>query len=169
MELQSVGLAPVVEARLYLHPEAHRPAHHTPQPHQPVAIGRLALEDRHEIEDLADPVGTQEPRDQDRGVGEIQLTADVVVPVGADVEVPAAVVVEQGREDARGVKTRTAEPVDGAVGTHQGCRLQVADQAMVTNVWVTIHRNFLSSYSPSSERKDLALLRLHSVKSLLPS
>ena len=55
IELKFVGLAPVIEARLYLHPEAHRPAHHAHQPNQPVAIGCLALDDRHEIDHLAHP------------------------------------------------------------------------------------------------------------------
>ena len=79
--------------------------------------------------------------------GKYSCRLDVIVPVRPDAEVSAAVMVEQGREDARGVKTRTAEPIDGSVGTDQGSCLQVADQAMVTNVWVAIHRNILSSQS----------------------
>ena len=74
----------------------------------------------------------------------------MVVPVGADTEVPAAVVVQQGREDARGVETGTAHPVDGAVGAYEGRRLQVADQAVLTDVWVAVHRTLLSSRSPPS-------------------
>src|SRR5215208_7372163 len=123
MELEFVRLASVIEARLYLRTESHRAAHHAHQPHQPVAVGPLSLYNGHEVDHLADAFWGHEPRDQDRGVGEVQLPADVVVPVGADVEVPAAVVVEQGSEYTRGVETGTAEPVDGAVGTHQGCCL----------------------------------------------
>src|SRR3712207_1206090 len=145
VELQFVGLTPVIESWLNIHPEAHRPAHHAHQPNQPVAIGCYALKHRHEIEHLADPLGAQEPRNQDRGVWEVHLPAHVVVPVGADAEVTTAVVVQQGREDARGVETGTAHPVDGAVGTYEGRRLQVADQAVLTDVWVAVHRCVLST------------------------
>src|SRR3712207_93605 len=144
---RSVRLTPVIEARPYLHSEAHRPAHDTQQSHQPVAVGRPALDDRHEVDHLADPVGGHEPRDQDRSVGEVQLPAHVVVLVGSDAEVPAAVVVEQGREDARGIETRTAEPIDGSVGTYKGCRLQIADQAVLTDFGVAVHLTFLSHRS----------------------
>ena len=41
----------------------------------------------------------------------------------------------------------TGQPIDGSVSTHQSCRLQVADQAVLTNVWVAIHRNFPSAHS----------------------
>jgi hypothetical protein len=112
-----------------------------------VAIGCHALDDRHEVEHFADTVCSQEPRDQDSSVGEVQLPAHVVVPVGPDVEVPAAVVVEQGSEDARGVETRAAKPIDSSVGTYEGCRLQVADETVLTDVGVAIHRNVLSSLS----------------------
>ena len=59
IELQFVGLAPVIEAGLYLYPVAHRPAHHAHQPNQPVAVGRLAFKNRHEIDHLPDPVGVK--------------------------------------------------------------------------------------------------------------
>jgi hypothetical protein len=51
-----VRLAPVIEARLYLRTEAHRAAHHAHQPNQPVALGRTALDDRHEVDYLPDPL-----------------------------------------------------------------------------------------------------------------
>ena len=73
----------------------------------------------------------------------------IEVPVGPDTEVPSAVVVEQGGEDAWRVETRTAELIDCSVGTDQGCRLQVADQTMRANVGVAIHRNVLSHRSGS--------------------
>src|SRR5215218_6471198 len=112
-----------------------------------MAIGRLPLYNGHEIDHLPDPVRAQETRDQDRGVGEVELPADIVVPVGPDAEVPAAVVVEQGCEDAWGVETGTAEPIEGAVCTDQGCRLQVAYKAVLTNCGITIHSNAPSSRS----------------------
>jgi hypothetical protein len=55
-ELEFVRLAPVIEARLYLRTEAHRAAHHAHQPNQPVALGRTALDDRHEVDYLPDPL-----------------------------------------------------------------------------------------------------------------
>jgi hypothetical protein len=157
-----VRLAPVIEARLYLRTEAHRAAHHVHQPNQPVAFGRTALDDRHEFDHLADPLWDHEPCDQDRGVGEVQLPACVVVPIGRDAEVPATVVIEQGREDARGVETGTAEPIDCSVSTDQGCRLQVSDQAVLAYFRVAIHRNFLSSRSGCLPPFYITLLELTS-------
>src|SRR5215207_4873592 len=160
VQLQFVRFTPVIEARLYLHPEAHRPAHHAHQPNQPVPVGRTALDDRHEVDHLTSPVGGHEPRNQDRGVGEVQLPAHVVVPIGRNTEVPAAVVIEQGREDARRVETRTAEPIDGSVSTDQGCCLQLADQAVLTYFGVEVHRNVLSRRSGCLPPFYIALLEL---------
>jgi hypothetical protein len=48
-----------------------------------------------------------------------------------DAEAPALLVVQDGGEDARGIKVRQAEPVDGAVHPHQRGRAQVADDAVM--------------------------------------
>ena len=60
---------------------------------------------------------------------------------------PSVLVVEQGPEDARGVETGTAEPIDCAVGTDEGRRLQIADQAVLTNGGVAIDGSVLSRRS----------------------
>jgi len=100
-ELQLVRCAAVVEARLDLDGEPHGAAHHLDVAHEPVPVGRPALGHRHEVVYLADPVRGHEPGDQDRGIGQVQLLAHVVVPVGPDPEEPTTVGVEQRREHAR--------------------------------------------------------------------
>ena len=84
---------------------------------------RLALDDWHEVDDLADPIGGHEPSDQDRGVREIQLSAYIVVPVRRDVKVPSALVVEQDPKTLGESKRGKQKPIDGAVGTDEGRRL----------------------------------------------
>ena len=99
-DLQRVRLAAVVEARLDLDREPHHAAHHPDVPHQPVPVGRRALDDRHEVVHLADPVRGHEPGDQDRGIRQVQLLAHVVVPVRRDPVEAAPVGIQQGREHA---------------------------------------------------------------------
>ena len=141
--LQLVRLAAVVEARLDLDREPHDPADHPDVADQPVPAGRRALDDRHEVVDLADPVRGHEPGDQDRGVGQVQLPGHVVVPVRRDPVETAAVGVQQRREHAGRVEPGTAEPVQDAVRRHQRRRLQVTDQPMVSDIRVTRHRFLL--------------------------
>ena len=143
--LQLVRLAAVVEARLDLDRERHDPADHPDVADQPVPAGGRALDDRHEVVDLADPVGGHEPGDQDRGVGQVQLPGHVVVPVRRDPVETAAVGVQQRREHAGRVEPGTAEPVQNAVRRHQRRRLQVTDQPMVSDIRVTRHRFLLGS------------------------
>jgi hypothetical protein len=100
-DLQRVRLAAVVEPRLDLDREPHHAPDHPDVPHQPMPAGRRTLDDRHEVVHLADAVRGHEPRDQDRGVRQVQLFADVVVPVGHDPVEPALIGVKQRREDAR--------------------------------------------------------------------
>jgi hypothetical protein len=131
-----VRCAAVIEARPQVNPEVHLAPHHVDAAHQPVPLGRRGPGDRHEVVDLAHPIRGHEPGDQDGGVGEIELPADIVVAIGPDPAVTALVRVEQGREHAGRVEPGTAEPVDAAVGGHQRGGLQVADQPVVADVGV---------------------------------
>jgi len=135
-QLDLVRCAAVIEAGPHLEPEGHLAPHHADAADQPVPVGRRGPGDRHEVVDLAHPIRGHEPGDQDGGVGEIKLPADVVVAVGRDPAVTALVRVEQGREHAGGVEPGTAEPVDAAVGGHQRCGLQVTDQPVVADLGV---------------------------------
>ena len=57
----------------------------------PAGGGRWAcLDDRHEVEYLADPVRRHEPRDQHRGIGEVQLLGHVTIAGRLDAEKAAA-------------------------------------------------------------------------------
>ena len=139
-DVQRVRLAAVVEPRLDLDREPHDPADHADVAHQPVPAGRRALDDRHEVLHLADPVRGHEPGDQDRGIREVQLPAHVVVAVGRDPVEAAALGIEQGREHARRVESGAAEPVQHAIGADQRRRLQVADEPVIANIRVTSQR-----------------------------
>ena len=86
---------------------------------------------RHEVLHLPHPVGHQEARDEDVGVGEVELLGAPAVAVGRDAEQPPAVGVEDRREHARRVEARAAVPVDRPVGAHERDGVQVADQAML--------------------------------------
>jgi len=135
-QLDLVRCAAVIEPGLQLDPEPHLAPHHADAAHQPVPLGRRGPGDRHEVVDLTHPIRGHEPGDQDGGVGEIKLLADVVVAVGRDPAMTALVRVEQGREHAGGVEPGRAEPVDAAIGGHEGRGLQVTDQPVVTDVGV---------------------------------
>jgi hypothetical protein len=89
------------------------------------------LPNRHEVLHLADAVPGEEARDQDIGVGEVELLGREVLDARADAPVAPLVPVEDRREHARRVEPRTAIPIDGPVGAHQGDRVQVADQAVL--------------------------------------
>ena len=87
--------------------------------------------DRHVILDLANSVRVQESRDQDVGVGPIELLVAKIIAGRGDAEPPALLVVEDRGEDARRIEMRQAEPVDRAVHADQGRGPHVADDAVV--------------------------------------
>ena len=87
--------------------------------------------DRHVVRDLPDPVGREEARDEHVGVRPVELFGVTRLRIGRDLEPPALLIVEDGREDARGVVARQAQPVYGTVHPHQGRGVQVADDPVV--------------------------------------
>jgi hypothetical protein len=64
------------------------------------------------MKSFPDPGGRQEARDEDVGVGEVELLGVQAVAVGRDAEQPTAVGVEDRREDARRVEARAVVPVE---------------------------------------------------------
>jgi hypothetical protein len=138
--LQGVGRAAIVEARLAFDNERHLPPDHTHYSHQPMPVGRPArLGDGHEVQQLPDSVWTHEPGQQDRALRQIELAGDVALVSRSDPEVAALLAVEQRREDARRVESRQAQPIDLALGTDQRCRMQVADQTMISDRRIALH------------------------------
>ncbi len=138
-DLHGVRGPAVVEPGLQVHHELHAAPGHPQVSHQPVPAGGPALDDRHEVQHLADPVGGHEPGDQHGRVWQVQLPGDVVVGGWRDPEVAAAVGVEQRRENAGRVEPRAAEEVHSAVSGHQRRGLQVPDEPVITDVRVTVH------------------------------
>ena len=131
-ERDLVAGARVVEARGDVDDEAHLPAHGEYPADHAVAVRRLAAARRgHEVLHLTHSVGHQEARDEDVGVGEVELLGAPAVAVGRDAEQAPAVGVEDRREDARRVEARAAVPVDRPVGADERDGVQVADQAVL--------------------------------------
>ena len=131
-ERDLVAGARVVEARGDVDDEAHLPAHGEHPADHAVAMRRLAGARRgHEVLHLPHSVGHQEARDEDVGVGQVQLLGAPAVAVGRDAEQAAVVGVEDRREDARRVEPRAAVPVDRPVGADERDGVQVADQAVL--------------------------------------
>ncbi len=121
--------AGVVEGWAALHLETHRPAHHPHVAHQARAGARPG-EDRHKVDDLGHPLGGEEAREQDVGVGQVELLA-ALVRDGPEPEASALLVVQDGAEDRRRVERRQAEPVDRPVHPDERRRVEVADDTVV--------------------------------------
>jgi hypothetical protein len=88
---QLVLLAAVVEAWLQVQGEAHGAARHAHDPDQAVLLAGVAGDDGHAVLHLAHPVRCHESSGEDRGAREVQLLADVVVPVWRDPEMASPV------------------------------------------------------------------------------
>jgi hypothetical protein len=125
-ELGLVAGARVVEARGDVDDEAHLPSHR----HHP-ADQAARMRGDHEVLHLPHSAGHQEARDEDVGVGQVELLGLPAVAVGRDPEQAAAVGVEDRREDARRVEARAAVPVDRPVGADEHDGVQVTDQAVL--------------------------------------
>ena len=131
-ERDLVAQARVVEARGDVDHEAHLPAHGKYLADHAVAVRGLPTARRgHEVLHLRHSVGHQEARDEDVGVGEVELLRTPTLTVGRDAEQAPVLGVENRREDARRVKARTAVPVDRPDGADERNRVQVADQAVL--------------------------------------
>ena len=133
-----VPRAGVVEPWLQVDHEPHGPPDDPQLPDDAVPVGDALARDRHEIVQLADAVRAHEAGDEHRRVRQVQLLGDVVAALGRDLEVAALVRVEQRREHAGRIEPRTAEPVDRAVGGHEGGGLQVADHSVIADVRVAL-------------------------------
>ena len=128
------ALPAVVERRIAIQAERELAADPPDDPHDLVLLlplGPGLQMDGHEVHDLADAFGREEPGDQDVRVGQVHLAAAEGVGGGGDPEGSSAGVVEDRAEDAGRVEMRKAEPVDRPVQGHQRDRVEVADDAVV--------------------------------------
>ncbi len=119
----------VVEARLAHHPEAHVPPDRLRAPHDVVGVPFAA--DRHEVRDLGHALVGEEARQQDAGVGQVELLLPRALQEGGQPEPAAPRVVQQGAEDGRRVEAGRAHEVDRAVHPHERHRVEVADDPVV--------------------------------------
>jgi hypothetical protein len=108
-------------------------------PDQQIArpAGRPGLRD-HEVDDLTHRVLALEPGKQDVGAGQVALLRLGVTGPGGQREVAALFLIEQGAEQAGGVETPRAEPVDRAIGADEGHRVQVAHDAVLLDREVAV-------------------------------
>ena len=134
-----VWIAAVVEARLHVEAEADLAADADDASDEAVPVRCCAALDRHEVLHLAYAVRCQETRDQDVRVGEVQLLRREFRLCRRDAIEAAALLVENGAEDARRIEARAAVPVDRAVGADEGDRVQVADDAVLGDRQVVRH------------------------------
>ena len=133
-QFHAVLAAGVIECGKALEPETNRAPNYLGVADQ-LAVGLLGLAarlapDRHEIGDLRHALVGKETRDQDVGIGQIHLL-DLRLGGGREAEIAADVLVEQRREDARGIEVGQAEPVDRTVSADKSDAAQVADDAVV--------------------------------------
>lgn len=125
-------IAGVIERGLADHAERQRTTDDAHTPNQLMfTVPGGGLVDRHKIGNFTDPIRRQETGNKNVGVRPIELLVRDVVSAGADLKTAGFVVVEQGAEHAGRVERGKAEPVDGAVHSHQSRSVQVADQAVV--------------------------------------
>src|SRR3712207_988890 len=125
-------VAGVIECRRTLHPEVHLSANHFEPADELVAsVTILGHVYRHIVRDLRYPVERKEPRDEDIGVGPVELFAGYTLRNRGNLEASALLVVEDGGEDARGVEMRQTQPVDRAIHTNQGHAVQITDDPVV--------------------------------------
>src|SRR5215213_4967682 len=118
-DLGLVLLAGVVEGGGTLHPEGHGAADHLDAADDLVsALAAVRDAYRHVVRDFTDTVWCEEAGDEDVGVRPVELLAGGRFRIGRDSEPPTFLVVEDGREDARGIVARQAQPVYGTVHPH---------------------------------------------------
>ena len=122
--------AAVVEPGPALEHERHLAAHRDHPAQELAAVLRVAV-DRHEVLHLAHAVGRQEARDEDVRVREVELLRGVLGVRRRDPVEAALFGVEDRREDARGVESLGAVPVDRPVGADQGNGVEIADDAVL--------------------------------------
>ena len=102
--LCGVGRPRVVEARLAYHPEADLAADRFRASDDVVRL--LAIADRHEIRYLGHAILGEKARQQNSGVGQVELFLPRALEEGGELEAPAPLIVQQGGEDGRRVEAR---------------------------------------------------------------
>jgi len=131
LRAQHVRLAAVVKRRPALDLERYGAAQHAHPPHhQMLAAPGPAVADGHEIHQLGQAISGEKAREQNIRVGPVEL-AGLERHSRRDAKPAAALLVEERRKDAGGIKARQAQPVQCAVGAHQRGRVQVADDAVL--------------------------------------
>src|SRR5262249_10980229 len=122
-----------------LQTEGHLPTHDTDPADDLVGGITASTTNGHVVFQFTDALGVQEARDQDVGVGPVELFGPQVdARHRGDAKMPTLLVVENGREDARRVKARQTQPVDGTVYPHERHRVEVADYAVILD-WLVRH------------------------------
>src|SRR5262245_56805155 len=103
----------VVEGWVTLQPESHASAYHLDTAHHLPASRRLCIHaDGHVIGDFGDSVRREEPSDEDIRLRPIKLFVRGHIGYRRDLEMSAFLFIQDGGEDARGVKPGITEPID---------------------------------------------------------
>src|SRR5262249_47669392 len=130
-----VGNLPcVIEDRPAIHLDLDRSANPANETNELVVLVLLSVRrrmNRHEVDDLAHTVRRQEPGQQDVRVGQIHLPVSSLFRSDADAEMAAFPVVQNRREETRGVEVRETKPVDRSVDADEGSRVKIADDSVM--------------------------------------
>ncbi len=144
-----VGAARIVEGRKTLEAKSNVAGDGTHAPNNLVIVGMVTPQtarlDGHEVDYLADPFITENTRDQDIGIGEIELLARSGSR-GGDFEIAPFLIVEQRAEHARRIEMRKTTPIDRAVHADQCDRVEVSDHPVVFNRFVRHSPSFSRRY-----------------------
>ena len=159
---QGGGGPAVIETGAEIDPHLHFPLgdlDHAVQlrPLRAVVFGRF-FDDRHEVGEDHLPVPGAKGGGED--VGGFQVARRRIPLAGrADGKVAAAVFVENGREDAGGIEAGQTAPVDGAVPSDQGHRMEVADNAVIADILIHVRTLQLAAFIDTiTSRADLSAL-----------
>src|SRR5581483_4145030 len=149
-DLGLVRILPIVEGGLALDTKSHAAARNTDSSNQQVAVVLQIGAHGHKVDDLADSVIRQKPRQQNVGVGPIHLLLGCFSQ-WLDYKMAAAVCIENRPEHAWRVEPWKTEPINRTVLSHEGDGTKISNYPVVFNGLIS-HRIYKSSRRLSSEQ-----------------
>src|SRR5262245_7654206 len=136
MQLDRVRLPRIIECRTALHPVAdvsvNRLRNANDLPEALLGLPARLAPDRHEVDYFAHTVIAVEARYQDIGVGQVHLL-DRALALRRKPVVAALLFVQDRSENAGGIETGKAAPVDRTILARQTNRMQITDHTVICN------------------------------------
>src|SRR5262245_31055672 len=127
-----MNLTRIVEGRVTLQLESHTSANRLDTTHYLPASRRSCVPANwHVISNLGDPIRREESCNEDIRIRPIKLFESDSIGLGRNFEISAFLVIEDGGEDARRVKSRITEPLNRPIHSYQSHCLGIADDSVV--------------------------------------